>query len=1389
MKRTIVIAAALLLAAASPAAAQDVERTVGDPDDVTANDQGEQSDIRAVTLARSGGTLTMTLGLDAAKIFGGYTFLDTDDDGGADFTVSWERSFNGKLGVYQTTVSLMKVASDAGSNCQAVTADAPIDTVESDATEISYKIDATKIGDPATLRFAAIALTQTQNGEVPDFVPDAADDIGKGDRSCQLPNNNFGYKVDMKAGATFPPGLTAAFTTDRSPTAGRPFTLLSTSASDGAITEESWDTNGDGTFGDATGPTAPLTLDAGDTTVSLRVHDDQGAVATATQVISVAGFAAQQELAAPIVQVLLGAEHTTPLTPTGPPEPHFAADAAPPKLGIGKAPKTVKEGAQVTLTATAPPGADIAWDLDGDGERDDAHGPRVAFTPTCTGRQTVTVEATADDGLANATKVNLRVRRGPSPNIARLAARSPRTRKSSLDVGTSLRGWTHTGAFSAQRSKNVPIERELENAGGVGGSYASGTQSVGARGRGWATSWRGGARTSAPAGLTPDATGERSTGVLVSPRFRLTKPQLAYRLGGDGDDRRGCTHDAGVELWVRSSGRFRPVTAGRRDAGDSEAMRTETVKISKKYRGHEAVVVATDESSTGHVNFDGFTQGNAAFGPQPPVIGFANTHDHPDAHQGFGGLAGHRTYMGVPGGAYSDYDPAVVGAATAANNLAADLRDEPTHFAGTLGGLLLPAAHELATNTSLLRPFHEQFHITELHRAWEGGLRLFSSLAVSNEALEYMVSNVQRRGGGAPGGLADNEVPLTPERAVIEAHVAAMRQLARLNSDWMEIAYNPVDARQIIAEGKLAIILGTEVDQSGSLGFGSVDEEVDWLWRLGIRQVTPIHSVDNGLGGAAIFQDVYDYENDLLNRPNRQFAREYIDNDVRDNGIAIQPKPGRTPSFGFFFRTTADRSCSRPGAIQGDCVDYLLDNKQFVFGHDFNIFIGNHPSAELIRGRGAPGMFPLPDKELPEPLFNGGASGLTNTRGLTDAGRAYVSALERRGMLVDLEHASEATINDLLAPPAGGAPGGPAYQFANSGDCAAIAGLLVGASRTPTAADTRCMDHAYPIMSSHTSFREQSLRTDQSANKGNWAREFERKRSELRYIDRAGGIVAPVVLQDPINPWLGFPGTATPRFTTHTNPRTATLNDCAGSSKSWLTAYLFALNNTVNHRVALSTDMALVGGTGPRFKTPGSPIPTNCPAASQAVAGIAQNLPSVPLLIDPQQIIRDALRAQDAEESMDRAQYNHDGQSVQVEYSDRPVPGRSLHPDAPAGIGNIDYNTKGMLTIGQLPDLLQDAVNSGLDPRDLEPLMHSAQAYIDMWGKAFKLNRCLDDRGRPTRTFGACAGPDEPAPLDEAAVCRNTCPQDAGRGHALDPAGRPLQWTRPVPAIAVPAAP
>lgn len=90
-----------------------------------------------------------------------------------------------------------------------------------------------------------------------------------------------------------------------SPEAGEPVSFVSTSQDpDGTLASQLWDLNGDGVFGDATGPTASYTFPSpGTSTVGLRVVDGDGAATVATQIVHVAAKPLQFLSPFPLVQV------------------------------------------------------------------------------------------------------------------------------------------------------------------------------------------------------------------------------------------------------------------------------------------------------------------------------------------------------------------------------------------------------------------------------------------------------------------------------------------------------------------------------------------------------------------------------------------------------------------------------------------------------------------------------------------------------------------------------------------------------------------------------------------------------------------------------------------------------------------------------------------------------------------------------------------------------------------------------------------------------------------------------------------------------------------------------------------------------------------------------
>jgi len=157
---------------------------------------------------------------------------------------------------------------------------------------------------------------------------------------------------------------------------------------------------------------------------------------------------------------------------------------------------------------------------------------------------------------------------------------------------------------------------------------------------------------------------------------------------------------------------------------------------------------------------------------------------------------------------------------------------------------------------------HNLYQADMIRRAFQGGMRLGVWDVVSSRAL----------------GLVADGSTYSDWRALKDETDAAKRIVSTSLNDIAEIAYDPAAAERIIRSGRMAVILGTEVDELGRArpdGMAwprsphtspdSMQKQIDDLWELGIRKITPVHSSNNPIGGAAIFTEKYASANHFLN--------------------------------------------------------------------------------------------------------------------------------------------------------------------------------------------------------------------------------------------------------------------------------------------------------------------------------------------------------------------------------------------------------------------------------------------------------------------------------------------------------------------------------------------
>ena len=146
---------------------------------------------------------------------------------------------------------------------------------------------------------------------------------------------------------------------------------------------------------------------------------------------------------------------------------------------------------------------------------------------------------------------------------------------------------------------------------------------------------------------------------------------------------------------------------------------------------------------------------------------------------------------------------------------------------------------------------HQQMHSAWLRRAWEGGLRLILADTGDNELLSKAFQT---------DGTLD--VPLVHEKGydleVAMRQIAFIKRLAQANDSWMGIVDSPVEARATIEAGKLAVVLGVEMDELRPC-------DLETLWDAGVRHVIPIHLADNpSYGGSAVYGDLFNANTKFL---------------------------------------------------------------------------------------------------------------------------------------------------------------------------------------------------------------------------------------------------------------------------------------------------------------------------------------------------------------------------------------------------------------------------------------------------------------------------------------------------------------------------------------------
>ena len=239
------------------------------------------------------------------------------------------------------------------------------------------------------------------------------------------------------------------------------------------------------------------------------------------------------------------------------------------------------------------------------------------------------------------------------------------------------------------------------------------------------------------------------------------------------------------------------------------------------------------------------TRGATAFGE---VTGMVDAHMHMMAFEFLGG----RVHCGRPWHPY--------GAASALQ----DCPDHEPNGLGAVGENTLSYGNPVGTHDTRGWPIlkdwphhasltHEQTYYKWVERSWRSGLRLFVNLLVDNEVL-CTAYPLKQNSCNEMDGVRLQAKRLRELQDYIDA------QNGGPGKGWFRIVTTPFEARRVINDGKLAVVMGIEVSKLFDCGVQDgkpectaeqIDARLKEVYDLGVRDMELVNKFDNGFAGVA----------------------------------------------------------------------------------------------------------------------------------------------------------------------------------------------------------------------------------------------------------------------------------------------------------------------------------------------------------------------------------------------------------------------------------------------------------------------------------------------------------------------------------------------------------
>ena len=240
--------------------------------------------------------------------------------------------------------------------------------------------------------------------------------------------------------------------------------------------------------------------------------------------------------------------------------------------------------------------------------------------------------------------------------------------------------------------------------------------------------------------------------------------------------------------------------------------------------------------------------------PGDPVRGVIDAHTHISSYEFMGGKVMHGDPFHRWGVEHALQDSKVIHGKDGALDIIGNLYKYGSlnHRYDTRGWPDFPwwPNHEQLT--------HSGYYYKWIERAWLGGLRIMVTDLVENEVLCTVQSTINPAGWvNANSCNTMDSIRLQAQRMYdMQDYIDA--QSGGPGNGFFRIVTSPAQARSVIADGKLAVILGVEASETFNCGerdycsVAKLEAGLTELHALGVRSIFPAHKFDNQLSGSHV---------------------------------------------------------------------------------------------------------------------------------------------------------------------------------------------------------------------------------------------------------------------------------------------------------------------------------------------------------------------------------------------------------------------------------------------------------------------------------------------------------------------------------------------------------